>query len=281
METTFIHTNGIKLHAVTEGNPDDPLVILLHGFPEFWKGWENQIAPIAAEGYFVVAPDQRGYNLSDKPWGIGAYTRDKLAMDVLGIIESMGRKKAIIAGHDWGAAVAWHLAANFPEMVEKLVIVNVPHAKTFERRFRNDPVQRKKSRYMLQFQFPLLPQYMLRRKDFSALEAALTKTSMPGTFSEQDIFEYKQAWRQKRAVPCMLNWYRAAFRRRLKLRKVQVEPPTLILWGKEDRFLRYEMAEESLEFCKDGSVKFFNGTHWVLHEFPKKTNEAIIEFIRE
>ncbi|RMG31445.1 MAG: alpha/beta hydrolase [Methanobacteriota archaeon] len=280
MDSTFIKTNGIRLHAVTAGDPTDPLIVLLHGFPEFWKGWEKQIPLLADQGYFVVAPDQRGYNLSDKPWRIGAYTQDKLAMDIAGLIRQVGKDSAVVAGHDWGAAVAWHLAANFPEIVEKLVIVNVPHRKAFERRFRSDPVQRKKSRYMLQFQLPLLPQWMLRRKDFSALAAALTKTSKPGTFSQKDISEYKEAWRQKRAIPCMLNWYRAAFRRRLKLRKVQVEPPTLILWGRKDRFLREKMAEESLEFCKDGHVKFFDdATHWILHESPRETTNAILDFL--
>ncbi len=280
MESIFIDTNGVRLHAVVEGDRNDPLVILLHGFPEFWKGWEKQIEPIASQGFYVVVPDQRGYNLSSKPWGVGAYTRDKLALDVVGIIRYLGKERAFIAGHDWGAGVAWHLGANFPELVERLVIVNVPHAKVFERHFRKDPAQRKKSMYMLQFQLPLLPQWMLRRNDFSALVAALTKTSKPGTFSEQDIMDYKQAWSQKRAIPCMLNWYRAAFRRRVKFRKLEVQPPTLILWGKQDRFLGHEMAEESLEFCKEGSVTYFEeATHWVLHEYPRQTSASILDFI--
>ncbi|HEX2979920.1 MAG TPA: alpha/beta hydrolase, partial [Anaerolineaceae bacterium] len=126
----------LRLHAEVAGPVDGPLVVLLHGFPEFWYGWRNQIAPLAQAGFHVVAPDQRGYNLSDKPAGIGAYHLDALAADVLSILDHFKREQAFVVGHDWGAAVAWHLAIHHPERVERLAILNVPHPGAMARALR-------------------------------------------------------------------------------------------------------------------------------------------------
>ena len=126
-QTIVIPTNGIRLHAETAGPQDAPLLILLHGFPEYWAGWKNQIGPLAAAGLRVVAPDQRGYNLSDKPRGVAAYNLDVIARDVLGMIDHFGREKVYLAGHDWGAAVTWHVAMQTPQRVSRIAILNAPH----------------------------------------------------------------------------------------------------------------------------------------------------------
>ena len=144
----FIQTNGIRLHVVQAGTENGPLVILLHGFPEYWYGWRHQIEPLAAAGFWCWAPDQRGYNLSDKPEGVDAYRIDTLAGDILGLIEAAGQDKAVIVGHDWGAAVAWHLATYYPERVEKLCILNVPHPSVMVQTLRKGFVQLRKSWYM-------------------------------------------------------------------------------------------------------------------------------------
>ena len=120
LDEKFISTNGIRLHVMQAGPADGPLVILLHGFPEFWFGWRHQIQPLAEAGVRVWVPDQRGYNLSEKPSGVSAYQIDTLALDIIGLIEAAGCKSATIIGHDWGAAVAWHLATAYPKWVEKL-----------------------------------------------------------------------------------------------------------------------------------------------------------------
>src|ERR1700712_2582822 len=143
-----IATNGIHLHVVEAGPARGPLLILLHGFPEFWYGWHRQIEPLAAAGYHVVVPDQRGYNLSDKPEGIAAYNIDTLARDIVGLIDEAGAAKAYVAGHDWGGAVAWWLGIKHPERIEKLVLLNIPHPQVMRRALLKDSVQRKKSSYM-------------------------------------------------------------------------------------------------------------------------------------
>ena len=122
-----LRTNGITLHAAAAGPAEGKLVILLHGFPEFWYGWRHQIAPLAASGLRILAPDQRGYNLSDKPAGIAAYRLDTLADDVIGLADALGREHFAVVGHDWGGVVAWRLAARNPERVTRAVILNAPH----------------------------------------------------------------------------------------------------------------------------------------------------------
>ncbi|MFE4764858.1 epoxide hydrolase EphM, partial [Bacillus mycoides] len=122
----FVNTNGITLHVAAAGPEDGPLIVLLHGFPEFWYGWKNQIKPLGDAGYRVIAPDQRGYNLSDKPEGIDSYRIDTLRDDIIGLITQFTDEKAIVIGHDWGGAVAWHLASTRPEYLEKLIAINIP-----------------------------------------------------------------------------------------------------------------------------------------------------------
>jgi hypothetical protein len=161
-ESLRLAANGITLHAVAAGPVDGPLVILLHGFPEFWYGWRQQIAPLAASGLRVVAPDQRGYNLSDKAAGIAAYRLDALADDLLGLAEALGRERFAVVGHDWGAAVAWHLASRNPERVTRAAMLNAPHPATLRRYARAHPSQALKSWYIPYFQLPLLPELSLR-----------------------------------------------------------------------------------------------------------------------
>ena len=160
-EHKLIATNGITLHAVTAGPEDGPLVLLLHGFPEFWYGWRRQIPALAAAGFRVLAPDQRGYNLSDKPRELSAYRLDALAADALGLIDAAGRERAFVVGHDWGAMVAWWLALVAPQRVERLAILNVPHPYVFRRHLMNDAEQQKRSIYAGFFQLPWLPQSAL------------------------------------------------------------------------------------------------------------------------
>jgi pimeloyl-ACP methyl ester carboxylesterase len=276
----FIHTNGITLHVITAGNKNNPLVILLHGFPEFWKGWEKQIDDFVKAGYYVMVPDQRGYNLSDKPRGIGKYRIDKLAKDVVGLIDHVGKEKAIICGHDWGAGVAWRLGMQFRNRIDKIVIVNVPHTSTIARFIIKDREQRRKSSYMFMFQIPLISQWLARRKEYSWLVSALKDTSNEGTFSDNDIKEFKEAWSKKRAITCMLNWYRAAFRRPPPRVDKYVDCPLLIVWGENDRFLKKEMGKESLKYCNDGRIEYISETtHWVLHEKPEIVNQIMIDFL--
>ena len=161
---TFAHRDvgGLRLHVAEAGPEDGPLVILLHGFPEFWFGWRAQIAPLARAGFRVVAPDQRGYNLSDKPKGAGAYRLDALAADIFALADAYGRTTFSLVGHDWGAAVAWWMATLKPERLDHLAILNAPHPAVWRRAMTEDPEQRRKSRYVQMIRLPWLVEAVVR-----------------------------------------------------------------------------------------------------------------------
>ena len=278
MEHKLIPTNGITLHAVTAGPADGPLVLLLHGFPEFWYGWRRQIPALAAAGFRVLAPDQRGYNLSDKPRGLAAYCLDELAADALGLIDAAGRERAFVVGHDWGAMVAWWLALVAPQRVARLAILNVPHPQVFRRRLRSDPEQQKRSLYAGFFQLPWLPEAALRAGDWRVAEQAMRGSSQPGAFSDEDMVEYRRAWARPGAMTAMLNWYRALAQRPPDdPPSPRVVVPTTIIWGLKDFALRGEMAAESAAECDDAElIELPDNTHWVQHEAPELVNETLI-----
>lgn len=280
LKSRHLQTNGITLHAVEAGPADGPLVILLHGFPEFWYGWHHQIEALANAGYRVLAPDQRGYNLSDKPRRIFAYNLDELAADVVGLIDAMGREKAYLAGHDWGGAAAWRTAIKYPQRLEKVAILNAPHPKVMRWNLLHNRAQRRKSWYIFLFQIPFLPERRMQRDNWKMGERALQRTSRAGTFSDADIVLYRQAWSQPGAANGMLNWYRAALRNRPKrVPSVRVTVPTLLIWGTKDRFLGRELAQPSIDLCDEGKLVFIEeASHWVQHEEPQQINKLLLEF---
>ena len=283
-ETAYIETNGIKLHVVMAGPKDGGPVLLLHGFPEFWYGWRKQIPALAKAGYRVIVPDQRGYNLSDKPKGVNAYALDKLVADMLNLIDALGYQKVNLIGHDWGAMVAWVLASRHPERLHKLGILNVPHpAVMLNFLRRGDPEQLRRSWYIFFFQLPCLPEYFIRQNDWRNGDRVLRGSSKRGSFTREDVAEYKRAWSQPSAMTAMLNWYRAAVRHRPKLPKdARVKAPTLMLWGMQDVALSHRMARLSLDYCNEGSLVLFEeATHWVQHDEAKAVNQLLVEFLSE
>jgi pimeloyl-ACP methyl ester carboxylesterase len=280
LKQRYLHTNGITLHVVEAGSEDGPLVILLHGFPEFWYGWRYQIEALANAGHRVLAPDQRGYNLSDKPKGISAYNLDALAADVVGLIDAVGREKAYLAGHDWGGAAAWWTAIKYPQRFEKVAILNAPHPKVMRWNMLHNPAQRRKSWYFLLFQIPFLPEWRMRKDNWRIGERALRGSSRKGTFSDADIARYREAWSQPGAAKGMLNWYRAALRRRPKrVASQRVTVPALLIWGAQDRFLGRELAQPSIDWCGEGKLVFIEeASHWVQHEEPQQINKLLLDF---
>jgi len=281
LEPTIITTNGINLHVVLAGPKDGIPVILLHGFPEFWRGWLNQVEPLAKAGYRVIIPDQRGYNLSDKPKGIKSYTVDKLTGDILGLMDAFGFETIDLIGHDWGGMVAWALAIWHPERLHKLGILNAPHpAVMFNFLSRGDPDQLRRSWYIFAIQIPWLPEYFLRRKDWRRMILALRGSDKMHTFTDEDIAEYKSAWAQPGAITAMLNWYRAARYFPNILQEKRVKIPTFLLWGMQDTALSHRMARLSMDYCDDGKLAFFEeATHWVQHDETETVNQLLIEFL--
>ena len=281
MEHQQIPTNGIDLHVVQDGPSAGRLVILLHGFPEFWYGWRGQIPYLAAAGYRVWAPDQRGYNLSDKPDGIAAYTLDELAADVIGLMDAAGQEKAFVVGHDWGAAVAWWVAAKYPERVARMVVINVPPLSVMQAHVRRSLTQLLRSWYVLFFQLPWLPERLARLRNWNAAVQSLRLSSHPGTFTDSDLDTYRQAWSQPKAYTSMLNWYRAVLQKPLAPpASPRIKVPTLLIWGAQDRYLGREMARPSIDLCDDGRLVFLEGaTHWVQHEESDQVNKLIDGFL--
>ncbi|HEV3343297.1 MAG TPA: alpha/beta hydrolase [Pirellulales bacterium] len=276
-----VTASGLNFHVATAGPEDGPLVILLHGFPELWFGWRHQIDFLADAGFCVWAPDQRGYNLSDKPPGAEAYAIDYLAADVVGLILAAGRERAILVGHDWGGAVVWHLAATMPERVERAVILNVPHPVVMLRHLKSNLRQVLRSWYMIFFQVPWLPDWWLGFNRGWPLARTLRRTSRPGTFSADDLAHYREAWSQPGAITAMLNWYRAAMRfSRRQAVGSRIHVPTLLIWGARDAFIGRETAQPSIDLCQNGRLEFIeNATHWVQHEEASRVNELILQFL--
>jgi len=281
VETIQFQHGDIRLHAVAAGPKDGSVVVLLHGFPEFWYGWRKQIEPLAAAGFRVIVPDQRGYNLSRKPSGVAAYSLTELVSDVIAIANQLGQEKIFLAGHDWGAAVAWSTALLHPQRIAKLVVLNVPHPSVMRKFLSTRPRQLLRSWYMFFFQLPWLPEAFFSAFNFRVGARALLRSSRPGTFSDEDLAQYRAAWSQAGAITSMINWYRALFRTRVKFQDKNVRVPTRILWGERDNFLLAEMAHESLRYCTSAELfTFANATHWLQHEEPARVSELLIDFFR-
>jgi pimeloyl-ACP methyl ester carboxylesterase len=281
LEHLTFHNGPIQLHAVTAGPSNGPVVILLHGFPEFWYSWHKQIAPLAAAGLRVIVPDQRGYNLSSKPRGAANYTLAHLTSDVLAIADQLSAPKFFLAGHDWGAAVAWSTALLHPQRVAKLAILNVPHPSVMLRYLKSNRRQLRRSWYMFFFQLPWLPEAAFSAFNFRLGTNALVNSSRPNTFSAEDLAQYRAAWSQPHALTAMVNWYRAAARHRTKFPDSTVHVPTRILWGERDAFLLKEMAHDSLRYCDSAELyTFASATHWLQHEEPPRVSELLIDFFR-
>lgn len=270
----------IGLHVAEAGPETGPPTILLHGFPEFWFGWRHQFAPLAAAGLHVIAPDQRGYGLSDKPDGIAAYHLDRLAEDVLALADAYAAPTVRLVGHDWGGLVAWWVASRYPERIDRLAILNAPHPAVVGAYMRHHPGQWLRSTYVALFQLPHLPERLLTADRCRALRRALSNTSRPGAFATADLDRYVEAWMQPGAMTAMLNWYRALVRLP-RTTPPRVRVPTLILWGRQDTALQPGLAEASLAVCDDGRINWYpRASHWIAHEDPAAVNADLIAFLR-
>jgi pimeloyl-ACP methyl ester carboxylesterase len=292
---TLVHhrcatVNGVRLHYV-EAEPafdapkrTGPVCLMLHGFPEFWYSWRHQIPALAAAGFRVLAPDLRGYNLSDKPPGVASYRIEKLVGDVAGLIRHTEQEQAVVVGHDWGGAVAWTVAMRHPELVERLVILNAPHPAAMLRELRT-PAQLLKSWYIFFFQLPRLPEWAFRRRGFALVERTLRRDPIrPGVFTEEDIRLYKEALARPGALTATINWYRALFRRRLYQIRREVRPvaaPTLLIWGEQDRYLGRRLLEGLEPWVPQLRLeRFADASHWIHVEWPERVNRLMIDFLR-
>jgi len=272
-----VDVGDVYLHIAEAGPADGPLVVLLHGFPEFWWSWRHQLDAFAAAGFRAVAPDLRGYHLSDKPAGVRAYEVEALAGDVAGLIRALGRTEATIVGHDWGAVVAWTFAMLHGAMTTRLAILNVPHPLTMLRGMRTGR-QLRKSWYIFFFQLPRLPEWVITRHDFAFIRRAFAGDGVP----DADIARYVDALRQPGAVQSAVHYYRATIRRGFAGRMAAITPitvPVLVIWGDRDRYLGRELADPPADLVPQARVVHLpDASHWVQTAAPAQVNALLLDF---
>lgn len=284
----YANVNGIRLHYAEVGDSDDDnLVILLHGFPEFWYSWQKQLDALGGS-FHVVAPDMRGYNLSDKPPLVADYKIDKLVGDVIGLIDHFGAKQAAIVGHDWGAGVAWAVAQKHPERVSKLAVLQVPILAAWRANLTFRQLLR--SWYMFFFQIRGLPEWLISRQEFRAIDRTFTeRVAQKNSFTIDDVARYKEAARQAGALTGAINYYRANVFDRFVSRNRpsearrdrRVRVPTLFIYGEQD-FAILPATVRGLEKYIDADyreVRIPESGHWVQNEAPVKVNAALLEFL--
>jgi len=268
--------------VIKSGPEDGPVALLLHGFPEFWYGWRHQIPALVRAGFHVWVPDQRGYNLSDKPKGIASYGIDHLADDILGLVNATGREKVHLVGHDWGAVVAWWFARLFPKRLESLAILNGPHNSVMAKYLRENHEQLRRSWYMLLFQLPIIPEMAMRCGNWQTGLRALRSSGGPDTFDAADLEMYRRAWSRPSAMTSMINWYRALRIRPSRRASRRVRVPTLLIWGEGDIALSRELAQLSIDYCENGRLVYMaRATHWVQHDEYEKVNQLLVDFLTD
>jgi pimeloyl-ACP methyl ester carboxylesterase len=282
LEHSTIETNDIRLHVVQAGPQSGIPVVLLHGFPENWRCWIDQIPALVDAGCRVIVPDQRGYNLSDKPKGIKSYRIDELVKDIVGLIDSLEYQKVNLVGHDWGAVVGWTLAYQHPERVQHLCILNVPHPLVMRRFLLRDLEQIRRSWYMFFFQLPWLPEMGMRADDWRGAIRTLRGSGLIHTFTNEDIQKYKEAWSQPGALTAMINWYRALRYQWNLPKEMRIQVPTLMMWGMKDFALTHRMARPSIDHVDEGNLILFpDATHWVQRDAAEEVNHYLIDFVLE
>lgn len=295
-EHLFMDLKGIRIHYVSKKpseiiNHDHQIMLFLHGFPENWFSWRYQIEEFSSV-YHTVAMSLRGYGDSDKPKDIRSYGIDYLIDDVyqmiLKLTENSKHKRVILVAHDWGGAIAWTVALLYPELIEKMIIINAPYSKSFTKRLATDWKQFFSSWYMFFFQLPYLPELIIRSNDFEIIEKMFSRMIK----DQEELDVYKHYFRTFNDISCPLNYYRAKLRlygsdvlnKKLadsKRLNSLIEVPTLVIWGKLDNALVFGLAEESASYCRKSIVRYIDdGSHWVLFEKPNQVNQMMKEFLK-
>ncbi len=284
VEHHHVDLGGLRMHYAQARPPsgDAPLVVLLHGFPEFWYSWRHQLEGLSEAGYWVVAPDLRGYGQTDKPAGLDAYEVEKLATDIQRLISALGRETASVVGHDWGGLVAWWHAMLHPPQVERLSVLNCPHP-GHQTAMMTSLSQLKKSWYMAMFQLPKLPERRIANDDHAYIRNMFRREpANPQAFSDDDIERYVAAL-DPASTTAALNYYRAYLRRSpfaLQRALRPIDAPTQVIWGTGDKHLGLEFAQPPSRWVWDLRVELLEGvSHWVQVDAAAEVNRRLVAFL--
>lgn len=280
-EHRYLPINGFRMHYVQAGT-GPRLMLMLHGFPENWWSWRHQI-PVFARHFTVVAPDLRGYNESEKPaWGYGI---DVLVEDIVELIRALGHERAVVAAHDWGGMLGWSLAIARPWRVERLIALNMPHPALFQHGLLTNARQRKRSYYILLFQFPWLAEAMFRANDYALVEQVFRGAAInQAAFTDADIRYFKAALARPGALTAALNYYRALVQERdrgfFRGTGMRVHVPTQLIWGENDQALGKELTEGTHDLVPDLRLDYIpNCSHWVQQDCPAEVNRLMLDFL--
>jgi pimeloyl-ACP methyl ester carboxylesterase len=271
----FAEIDGARIHYVEAGS--GPAVVLLHGFPEFWFSWREQLPALAAAGFRAIAPDLRGYNDSHRPRDLDRYRITEIADEMAALMRM--NDAALLVGHDWGGLAAWILTMRHPSLVKRLAILNTPHPSAIRRGgFR----QLSKLYYQFIFQLPLLPELMLGRRHFALLKRAVKV--LHSNRNDLQLERYVEAWSKPGALTAMLAYYRALFQRKRDLPRGDqriVRAPTLLIWGERDPVFLESVMTGTARYAPDFRLERLpRANHFVQQDDPDRVNELLIEFLR-
>ncbi|CAF0943619.1 unnamed protein product [Adineta ricciae] len=278
-----LKSSNVTLHYVSKGTSDQPLMLFVHGFPECWYAWRYQMKYFS-KNYRVVAIDQRGYGLSSKPSSIGDYKVELLARDVADVVEQLGHQSCVLVGHDWGAIVSWTVAMLYPAVVDKLIILNVPHPAAYQANL--SLAQLRKSWYIFFYQTPFIPELFFQANDMNIFNGVFYTKPMglinKGNINSEDLEVFKYTFAQKGTPRAAINYYRALFRNQKAELSKPVTMPVLIIWGCQDGALGEELADGSIKYCSDVQLKKIrNASHWVQQDEPDEVNRYMEAFLNE
>lgn len=284
--------NGIRLHYASAGQQGQPLILFVHGFPEFWYEWAAQL-PEFGRDYFAVAPDLRGFNLSDMPADLSAYRAKHIVDDLRLLIQHLGYQKAIVVAHDWGGAVSWNMAIALPATIEKLIIINSPHPYLFMQALANDPAQKAASEYMNWLR-ATDSEIALAKDDFALMDGFFNGMGQAQAkwFDQATRGRYHDCWRK--GLSGGVNYYRASplhpptaenqgpLQLHLNPDDFKVNVPTRIIWGENDKALPKTLLNGIEDFVTDVRIeRIAEGSHWIIHEQPERINQLIRQFLAE
>ena len=267
MKRSKIKVGDVSLSVLTAGPSEGTAVVLLHGFPERAASWHKQIDYLSSLGYFVIAPDQRGYEESDKPEAVSNYQLGILADDIIGLINHFNKESVYLIGHDWGCVVGWYLISFHSERFKEAILMSSPHWTIFKKNILTNPKQFLKSWYIFLIQLPKIPEFFIGSNNYKKFADEIKKSAFNEEYPAQDLEELRLGWIKNKSMGYMLNWYRALRELKTPVLTGKIKVPVTILWGTRDPFLLLEMGQESLALCESAElVSLENTGHWPQHE---------------